>query len=119
MLVLLAIAFLAGVVVAVFLGQLPLMIMVIYGGLSFVTFLFYYSDKSAAKRRTWRTPETTLHALALAGGWPGAIIAQQMLRHKSKKKSFKLVLWVTILLNISLLVWLLTEFSELFSGSGF
>lgn len=108
-----ALAFLAGVVVAVIFGLVPLIVMAVYGGLSLLTFLIYYSDKSAAKRDAWRTPESTLHVLALAGGWPGAIIAQQLLRHKSKKKSFKLVLWITVLMNIILLAWLLTEYGEL------
>jgi uncharacterized membrane protein YsdA (DUF1294 family) len=50
--------------------------------------------------------ESTLHLLALAGGWPGALVAQQKLRHKSKKESFRFVFWVTVLLNFGVFVWL-------------
>ncbi|WP_353805552.1 DUF1294 domain-containing protein [Pseudoalteromonas sp.] len=37
------------------------------------------------------------------GGWPGSLIAQQWLRHKSKKRSFIAVLWLTIIANCSAL----------------
>jgi uncharacterized membrane protein YsdA (DUF1294 family) len=68
----------------------------------------YAVDKSAAKRGDWRTQESTLHFLSIAGGWPGAIVAQQKLRHKSKKQSFRVVFWVTVLLNCGAFVWLFT-----------
>ena len=68
----------------------------------------YALDKSAAKNGKWRTPERTLHIMSLVGGWPGAIIAQQKLRHKSKKNSFRFVLWITVLLNCGAFTWLFT-----------
>jgi uncharacterized membrane protein YsdA (DUF1294 family) len=46
--------------------------------------------------------------LSLAGGWPGALVAQQKLHHKSKKQSFRLVFWLTVLLNCGAFVWLFT-----------
>jgi uncharacterized membrane protein YsdA (DUF1294 family) len=46
--------------------------------------------------------------LSLAGGWPGALVAQQKLHHKSKKQSFRLVFWLTVLLNCGEFVWLFT-----------
>ncbi|MDZ7669446.1 MAG: DUF1294 domain-containing protein [Gammaproteobacteria bacterium] len=30
--------------------------------------------------------EQTLHALSLAGGWPGALIAQRWLRHSRRRR---------------------------------
>ena len=59
---------------------------VLYGAMSLVTFLVYAMDKSAARRGAGRTSETTLHLLALVGGWPGALLAQQWLRHKSCRR---------------------------------
>jgi len=64
-----------------------------------VTFIVYAVDKAAAMRNAWRNPENTLHLLALAGGWPGALIAQQTIRHKLSKPSFQAVFWVTVALN--------------------
>lgn len=72
-----------------------------YLGLSLFTFASYYVDKKAAEHRAWRTPEKTLHLLALAGGWPGALIAQQVLRHKSAKTEFRAVFWTTVVLNVA------------------
>ena len=86
------------------LNQLPILLFALYAGLSVVTFLMYWKDKNAARKDTRRTPENTLHLLAALGGWPGALIGQQKLRHKSQKVSFIVVLWLTVLLNISALI---------------
>ncbi len=85
--------------------NLPIQIFYAYLGLSLVTFLIYFKDKSAAQKGRWRTPEATLHLLALIGGWPGALIAQRMFRHKTRKTSFQVVFWITVILNVAVLVW--------------
>tara|TARA_R110002049_G_scaffold115854_14_gene268112 strand:+ start:24013 stop:24621 length:609 start_codon:yes stop_codon:yes gene_type:complete len=103
-----ALLFLAGVAGAVMAGKLPLAVLVAYAALSIVTFIAYALDKSAARHGRWRTPESTLLMLGLAGGWPGALIAQQTLRHKSKKTSFIVALWVTVLVNGIALAWATT-----------
>ena len=87
---------------------MPLGLLGLYAGASLVTFIAYAIDKSAAQSGRWRTQESTLHLLALIGGWPGALIAQNRLRHKSRKGSFLLVFWVTVLLNCGGLIWLLS-----------
>lgn len=81
-----------------------LLVAALYAGLSIITFVVYAMDKSAATRGNWRTKESTLHLLALAGGWPGALLAQQLLRHKSAKASFRRVFWVTVLVNVAAFV---------------
>ncbi len=73
---------------------------------SLLTFILYAVDKSAAQKGSWRIQESTLHLFSLAGGWLGAMIAQQTFRHKSKKQSFRIVFWVTVFLNIAVFVWL-------------
>lgn len=75
-----------------------------YLGLSFLTFLAYALDKSAAVSGRWRTAEQTLHLFSLAGGWPGALVAQQLLRHKTSKQSFVYVFWFTVLVNVGAFV---------------
>jgi uncharacterized membrane protein YsdA (DUF1294 family)/cold shock CspA family protein len=72
----------------------------VYLAMSVVAFLTYALDKSAAGKQARRTPESTLHFLALAGGWPGALLAQQFLRHKSIKGEFRSVFWATVILNV-------------------
>lgn len=77
-------------------------------GLNVATFFSYALDKSAAQQGRWRTPESTLHALAAAGGWPAAWLAQRALRHKSRKREFLIVYVLTVLLNLGalgLLLW--------------
>ena len=84
-------------------GKLPLMFLGCYVFLSLITFVVYALDKSAAQGGRRRTPENNLHLLALVGGWPGALAAQNRLRHKSSKTSFLVVFWLTVLLNCSAL----------------
>jgi uncharacterized membrane protein YsdA (DUF1294 family) len=90
--------------------QLPITMLVIvpivYLALSLFTFLIYALDKSAAEAGRRRTPEKILHLFGLAGGWPGALFAQQLLRHKSSKREFQTVFWTTVILNCGALIWL-------------
>lgn len=79
--------------------RLPLGLLGLLALLNMVTFFAYALDKSAAQRGAWRTPEKTLHLLALLGGWPAAWWAQQWLRHKSRKPSFRAAYWGTVLLH--------------------
>ncbi|HSW04962.1 DUF1294 domain-containing protein [Aquabacterium sp.] len=74
---------------------------VLYLLASLVAFMAYALDKSAALAGRWRVSERMLHALGLACGWPGALLAQQMLRHKSSKPSFLAVYWTTVGVNIA------------------
>jgi len=90
-------------------GSLPLPVWLLYLGVSLVTFLVYWMDKSAAQSNRSRTPEKTLQLLALLGGWPGAMIAQQALRHKSSKQEFRAVFWLTVIINCAALGWLFTQ----------
>jgi len=100
--------FLLLVAASVAVGRLPPEILLLYMGASLVTYFMYFWDKSAARTGAWRTQEITLHLLSLLGGWPGALIAQQTLRHKSRKASFRAVFWLTVLVNCGLFIWLFT-----------
>lgn len=71
-----------------------------YFMVSILTFFAYAFDKTAAVRGSWRTSEGTLHVLGLLCGWPGALLAQKGLRHKSTKQSFRTTFWITVLLNV-------------------
>jgi uncharacterized membrane protein YsdA (DUF1294 family)/cold shock CspA family protein len=106
-------AFISSVFICIVIGlvlvnKLPAIILVLYIAVSVLTFGLYARDKSAAQKGRWRTAESTLHLFSLAGGWPGAAIAQSQLRHKSKKLSFIVVYWFTVIINCGILGWLLT-----------
>jgi uncharacterized membrane protein YsdA (DUF1294 family) len=85
--------------------RVPFFVPIIYIAMSGITMLAYAFDKSAALNRRQRTREQTLHLLELLGGWPGAWIAQQLFRHKSRKTSFKIEFWLCVLVNVVALVW--------------
>jgi len=90
-------------------GYLPHTLAWYYLALSSVTFMVYAWDKSAAKGQRWRTRESTLHALAICGGWPGAHAAQRLLRHKSSKIAFKRFFWLSVTVNLAFFVWLFSQ----------
>jgi uncharacterized membrane protein YsdA (DUF1294 family) len=104
-----AVSFLALVGVLVLAGKVPAFVLAIYVGISGLTFIVYAVDKSAARNKRWRIEESTLHMLGLAGGWPGAIAAQKILRHKSKKQAFQAAFWFTVAVNCAALGWLLSS----------
>jgi len=78
-----------------------------YPAISLLAFIAYWRDKRAAQRQEWRTPESTLQLFALLGGWPGALLAQRCLRHKTSKPSFQVVFWINVVLHCGLLGGLL------------
>lgn len=79
-------------------------VLLAYSGLSVIAFFAYAFDKSAAVSGHWRIAEKTLHLLAIFGGWPGALAAQQLLRHKTSKPRFVHVFWFTVIVNVSAFV---------------
>jgi uncharacterized membrane protein YsdA (DUF1294 family)/cold shock CspA family protein len=96
-------------VVLVLLGKTPFWVPFAYVIASGVTFMAYGFDKSAAMNGRWRTRERSLHLLSLLGGWPGALVAQRMFRHKSRKADFQVVFWITVLINCGVLAWSATD----------
>lgn len=97
-----AIAYLAGLATLALLHRLPWPAPIAVAALSVWTFRVYRTDKDAAQEGRRRVPENELQLLALLGGWPGALLAQRLLRHKSRKASFQSVFWVVTVLNLAL-----------------
>lgn len=94
-------AFIVLFTLAAYFWKFPAWVAGIYLLASVVCFAAYAMDKSAAAANRWRISENTLLGLGLVGGWPGAIVAQQMLRHKSNKAAFRARFWTTVIANIS------------------
>lgn len=108
--------FLLLIVTVTWAGLDPLVI-ALYMLMSLLTYAMYAADKSAARRNAWRVSENSLHLLSLAGGWPGALVAQKRLRHKTVKQPFKFLFWLTVTLNVAGFLWLLTpEGSTILNG---
>ena len=84
-----------------------------YALLSGVTYLAYAHDKRRSRRRGRRVRESTLHTLELLGGWPGAYLAAFRLRHKSRKRSFRVKRAAVTLLNLATLAAVLYARSRL------
>lgn len=95
--------FVAAFTVAYFVADLPLWIPVLYVVMSVAGFAAYGVDKSAAKADRRRVSEQTLLTVGVLGGWPGALIAQQVFRHKTRKRSFRRMFWLTVLINLAVL----------------
>jgi len=102
----LAVGFLVFVAGEVLVHKLPVAVLGLYLIASVVAFIAYAIDKSAARNDRWRTAENTLHLFAVLGGWPGALAAQRLLHHKSRKPSFQIAFWLTVILNCGVLGWL-------------
>lgn len=88
-------------------------LLVYYLLINLVTFLIYWLDKAKAQRGSWRISESSLHMFSLIGGWAGAAFAQQVLRHKSKKRAFRVSYWFTVVVHTSAFIWLLANKPEL------
>jgi len=71
---------------------------------SALTFVIYGADKMAARKAWRRVPEATLLLFGLVGGWPGAIIGQQLFRHKTRKQPFKTWFMFSVMLNVAVLL---------------
>jgi uncharacterized membrane protein YsdA (DUF1294 family) len=80
--------------------------LVVYALMSLITFAVYGFDKSRAARGGWRVCESHLHALSLLGGWPGALIGQQVFRHKRRKLGFMVVTLLIVALHAAAWWWL-------------
>lgn len=93
-------------------GDISWLVVGWYVAIGMITYLTYAKDKKAAQENTWRTPESTLHLLSILGGWVGAMVAQTYLRHKSQKPEFRMMYYLTVVINLAILLFIL-------AGDGF
>jgi len=105
----LAVGFVLFLAAATVRRKVPEIVCAVYLGMSLITFVAYYLDKSAARNNDQRISENTLQMLSLLGGWPGAAFAQRLLRHKTSKTEFQRAFWAAVIVNCAALVWILSR----------
>ncbi|MBY3116555.1 DUF1294 domain-containing protein [Rhizobium laguerreae] len=71
--------------------------------LNLLVFWIYFFDKQASCHGRRRISERTLLLLALVGGSLGALAAQQLLRHKTRKEPFRSILAAILILHGALI----------------
>lgn len=102
-LVALVLAYAVSIAMAIHYGRLPAMLPFWLIAANGLAMLFYHGDKTAAQRGGSRVAESTLHLLELAGGWPGALLAQRLFRHKTTKPSYRSEFRAVVILHIAIL----------------
>ncbi|MEL4869360.1 DUF1294 domain-containing protein [Pantoea agglomerans] len=68
-----------------------------------LTMVMYGADKMAARKGMRRVPEATLLVFGVTGGWPGALLGQQLFRHKTQKQPFKTYFCISVIISIAVM----------------
>lgn len=78
-----------------------------------LTLVIYGMDKMAARKAWRRVPEATLLVFGVVGGWPGAILGQQLFRHKTQKQPFRTRFIISTIVSLSgmVAIYLFSPFS--------
>ena len=103
----LGLGFYGVLILLVVMNKLSWLVLAWYAFLGVITYGMYAKDKAAAQSGDWRTPESTLHLLSALGGWVGAMVAQTYLRHKSQKPEFRITYYLTVIINLAGLLFIL------------
>ena len=84
--------------------------------INLLTIVMYGADKMAARKGMRRVPEATLLVFGVTGGWPGAIVGQQLFRHKTQKQPFKKYFFISVVVSIAMMavVYHLSSYSSLY-----
>ncbi len=78
--------------------------------INIITFFAFFLDKKRAQRKKWRVPEIWLFGLSAIGGALGGILCMNIMRHKTKKLSFKFFMPVLLVANFLIAYYISTKF---------
>ena len=109
----LGIGFYGVLILLAVMNKLSWLVVAWYAGGGVITYSMYAKDKAAAQNGDWRTPESTLHLLSTLGGWVGALVAQTYLRHKSQKPEFRIAYYLTVIINLAGLLFIMVNGGDL------
>lgn len=98
-----ALTFFVVLLILLMLEHIPVLLPLVYAVLSALAGVLYRADKTAAVKGSWRISESTLLVVALLGGWPGALVARHVLRHKTTKQPFRTLFWGAVVINCLML----------------
>lgn len=77
--------------------------------INLISFTTMGVDKSKARKRSWRIPESTLFVLALIGGSIGSIAGMHLFRHKTKHWYFLYGMPAILIIQILVVIVLATS----------
>lgn len=81
---------------------------------SSVTFVLYVIDKIQAIKFGFRVPEKILLLLSFCGGAIGGTLAMKLVRHKTRKITFRFINFVGLIWQIAVLIFLINNPNYLF-----
>ena len=79
----------------------------VYLGASAITAILFVIDKQLAVNRSQRISEKNLFFASLFCGWPGGLLAMKLVRHKTQKDSFQVMMGLAVITNLGVVLWLL------------
>lgn len=87
----------------------------LFVAVNLLTFMMFGYDKFLARTGRARIQEKTLLTMALIGGSAGAVFAQKIFRHKSRK--YKNLFWIILFIQFILFeaLWFYSQRSLFFS----
>ena len=77
--------------------------------INLISFTTMGVDKSKARKRSWRIPESTLFVLALIGGSIGSIVGMHLFRHKTNHWYFLYGMPAILIIQILIVIILATS----------
>lgn len=83
----------------------------LFVAINLATVASFWDDKQRAIEGKRRIPEADLLRLAFFGGSPGALLARKLFRHKTRKESFSMKLFVIVALQLGALIGLAISFA--------
>lgn len=76
-----------------------------YAVLTVLTFSLWGIDKYRATVNQWRVPERVLLTLTFIGGAFGALAGMTLLRHKTRKTHFWLLVLLACIIHAAIIIW--------------